>query len=318
MAAEKLEATPFITAGLAPPDDALRNLSLENLCRFFANPAKYFLRNRLGIVLGEEGALLDDAEPFEVGGLEKYAMEQDLMESVMTGGRLESLFPKVKASGLLPHGTPGEAAFKGSGRRVEAFAKEVRRYLRSDRLAPLEVHLDLAGFQLTGRIHPIHRDRLVRYRHAGLKARDHLDLWIPHLVLNVTPSPNIPRESTLIGLEKGRVRAVHYGPLPGAEETLVQLLELYWQGLTEPLRFFPETSLEYARLTLGQGKSAGEALGRVANTWEGSEFRRGESMKPHLELCFKDMDPLDQEFQRLSELVFRPMLAARTEISADG
>ncbi len=318
MAAEKLEATPFITAGLAPPDDALRSLSLENLCRFFANPTKFFLRNRLGIFLGEEGALLDDAEPFAVGGLEKYAMEQDLMESVMAGGRPESIFPKVKASGLLPHGTPGEAAFKGSSRRVEAFAREVRRFLRTDRLEPLEVDLELAGFQLTGRIHPIHEDRLVRYRHAGLKARDHLDLWISHLVLNVLAGSHAPRESTLVGLEKGRVRAVHYGPVPDAEEILVQLLELYWQGLTEPLRFFPETSLEYARMTLGQGKSADEALERVANTWEGTEFRRGESMEPPLELCFKDMDPLDQEFQRLSELVFRPMLAARTEISAHG
>lgn len=317
LAAGKTDPVPFVTSGLAPPDESFRNLSLDTLCRFFRNPAGYLLEERLGIKMGKDETLLDDTEPFTLEGLEKYGLEQELLESVMSGASAESLFPMVKASGLLPHGNPGQAAFKRSTRSVDSFATELRRVVTSDKARFLDVELDVTGFHLSGRIQPIHGTRFVRYRHAKLKARDHLDLWIPHLALNVLATPNTSRESTLIGLEDKKTRAVHYGPLSNAGEILVQLLDLYWQGLTKPLRFFPETSLAYARATLGSGKSPEEALMQARNVWEGSDFRRGESEDTHLDLCFKDMDPLDPEFQRVSELVFRPMLEARMEGPGD-
>ena len=50
--------------------------------------------------------------------------------------------------------------------------------------------------------------------------------------------------------------------------------------------------------------------------WEGNEFqdRRGEKDEPHFALCFRDMDPLDEEFVALARKVFGPILANQTEV----
>lgn len=314
LAEGRTETAPFISGRLAPPDEAFRTLSLDTLCRFFRNPAAFLLEKRLGIALGKEGSLLDDVEPFTLGGLEKYAMEQGILESVMTGEGPQDLLAAARASGLLPHGTPGQTAFGMSRRNVEGFADAVRRFVPTGKGGLLDVELDLAGFQLSGRIQPIHGSLLVRYRHATLKAKDHLDLWVPHLVLNALNSPGAPTESALAGLDdKKKARVVLYGPVANAREILVQLLDLYWRGLTEPLRFFPKTSLAYARATLERRMSPEEALKKAGSEWESTEFRQGESGDAHMELCFKDMDPLDREFEMLAELIYGPMLQAGKE-----
>ncbi len=86
-------------------------IDVNQLCRFLANPAKFLLNERLGIYLNEDEALFDETEPFEVKGLEKYGLEQELVERMFQKGMLKDSFPAIRASGQLPHGVPGELFF---------------------------------------------------------------------------------------------------------------------------------------------------------------------------------------------------------------
>ncbi len=70
----------FITRGLPEPSEEWKTVDVNQLCRFLTNPAKFLLTQRLGIYLEEEEALFDETEPFEVKGLEKYQLEQELVE----------------------------------------------------------------------------------------------------------------------------------------------------------------------------------------------------------------------------------------------
>jgi exodeoxyribonuclease V gamma subunit len=312
---EKTHPALFVSEALAPPEEELRNINITQLCRFFGNPTRFFLDKRFGITIEEKSSLLEETETFELSGLEKYSLEQDLLESRMAGRELAGLFPSLKASGKLPHGAPGESALINSSQAVEAFARQMELYTLRQELEPLEIDLHISDFTITGRISSIFPERMVRYRYAKLKAKDHLSLWIQHLVLNVLEKPGYPRKSMIAGSSSGKWYALEYAPIENSREVLEYLLQEYWNGLVKPLHFFPETSLQYAQLVLQKDKLPEEALRKAEATWTGSDFNRGEGEDPHFQLCFKSTNPLDAEFERLAEAIYGPLLASQNGIT---
>ncbi len=317
LVAEKRADPVFIAGGLPDPGEAFRTVSVDDLVRFFTNPTKYLLNKRLGIFLGEGSALLEEVECFQLDHLENYLIRQDLVEAALRGARPDDRRSLHKASGRLPHGTPGDFTFQELSRGAESFAARTEPYLRAEPLEPLEVQLDIGDFHLAGAIRSVYRERLLKVRFAGIKARDYLGTWIPHLVLNCLAEPGYPRESLLIGLDGGGWHAVQYGPVEESEEILARLLALYWRGLIRPLHFFPDSSFEYVQALQFKQKTREEALEKARFSWEGNDHKRGEIKDPYLDLCFRSADPLDAELENAAMEVFVPLARFMKEVSDD-
>jgi exodeoxyribonuclease V gamma subunit len=107
-------------------------------------------------------------------------------------------------------------------------------------------------------------------------------------------------------------------PLPQAPELLASLLDLYWKGLAKPLRFFPQTAWAYADAALKQegGRSRQEPIAVARVKWEGHPFTGApdECEDPYFDLCFRNTDPLDDEFEQTARAVFEPLLGALKEV----
>jgi len=116
-----------------------------------------------------------------------------------------------------------------------------------------------------------------------------------------------PRSGVLIGKD----HVCKYSEIPETEsENLLKiLLDTYWQGLLKPLHFFPDSSWAYAEAVI-KGKDSDKAMNSARNKWVQSDFGfgRGESQDLYFQLCFKNTDPLDEEFRNLALAVFEPIL----------
>jgi exodeoxyribonuclease V gamma subunit len=300
----------FLADPLPDPDEDWKVVELNDLIHFFKNPCRFLLERRLATTLGEDADILVDREAFDVRGLEKYAIEQRLVEKALTGQNLDALFPVFRASGRLPHGNVGAYRYGSLIQGAENFVAGIEPYLTGEASDPVDVHLELAGFQLNGCIENLYRSGLLHFRYADLKAKDHLQLWINHLILNAISGGHNPLGSTLIG----RDQTWAYAPAGNAEAILEQLLMIYLKGLSIPLKFFPDSSRIFAEQVLMKGKSPAEALRAARLFWAGSDYGRGESEDRYYQRCFGDQDPLDEEFQRLSVLVYEPLFQHRTAI----
>ncbi len=303
---------PFLATPLEPPEEALKRIDLHRLGRFFANPARFFLDRRLGITLDEDPALPDETECFQLAGLDRYDLGQTLLAARMAGHDRSALSRSLRASGVLPHGVPGDLSFKAMSDGVEEFARRLEPFVGEKELDSLVFELPLADFVLTGTITSLFPERLVRYRYAALKAKDYLNLWLPHLVLNLLSRPGYPRESLLAGLRDSEWCTVTFGPVEQCREHLEFLLRIYWSGLCRPLPFFPESSFRYAEQLIVRDAPPEKALARARGAWTGSDFHRGESRDLSYQLCFKGVEPLAGDFESLAAAVFGPLLAART------
>ena len=84
---------------------------------------------------------------------------------------------------------------------------------------------------------------------------------------------------------------------------LQELLELYWQGLCQPLKFFPRSSLAYM-----QAGDKQDPLKQARNRWEGSDRSWGESQDIYYRFVFRQQLPLDDEFAALARQIYGPLL----------
>lgn len=308
---------PFISKGLTGPEDDWKSIDIQDLCGFFSNPAKFLLEKRLRINLKGESPVLKDKEAFDIKGLDKYLLEANILEGKLQGDDLEKMLPLTRAAGRLPYGTVGRCIYEDLGRNVEHFAARIGPYLQKTPLEPLKVELNMSGFTLTGRIHPVYPERLIQYRCATIKPKDHLRLWIHHLALNSMKPDNYPRTSLLGGLKNGGEfawTAWEYPPVEKSDKILSDLLEIYWFGLIKPLHFFPNSSWKYIQMLMENNKSEDEAMEGARNTWEGNNYTSGgECEEACYKKCFKNTNPLDSQFRDIAAEVFVPLITHRKE-----
>jgi len=288
----------FLTVPMDAPGEEWRDIPLDLLLRFFVNPARYFLENRLKIRLEDASAPLEEREPFGLDSLDAYLLKQELLETSLRGGDMEELFPVARGRGILPPAHHGRMAFAEVAAQVRKFAATVAETTRGAApLEPLDFNLELGQFRLSGRLDRILPDRMLRYRCARLKAKDQIRTWIEHLVLNCIASEGYPRATLLLMTDGSRT----FSPVGKASEFLHRLLELYREGLTRPLRFFPDSAMEYAR--------KGEwSLERAYRRWNPGFTADGEGADPHFRLCFGRSDPFTDDFVRIARTFFEPLL----------
>jgi exodeoxyribonuclease V gamma subunit len=302
-------ANPFVSAPIGEPPEELRNVDLQELRRFFRNPTAYFFKQRLGLRLDEDKESTEGREPFSLDALDGYTLEQELVDRKLGGKELLAAYPAARSRGTLPAGAAGELVFRDAVRSVEAFAVSLLPFIEDEPLAALDLDMATAGFRLKGRVGQIWPRHLLRYRCAGVKAKDRLNLWIDHLLLQNTDVPGYPNRSVLLAKDAGW----SFRPVVNAGETLVQLLNYYWEGLQAPLPFFPQSAYAFAQRRR-QGKKEDEALNVARRIWEGDSQSRGEADDPYYQLNWGKVDALDEHFITLALAIFGALLEHEEEL----
>ena len=300
------DAAALLTAELSEPEPALRWVTLEGLTQFFKNPAKWLLRERLGIRVDEGEEALETREPFVPDALESYQMLDEMLELHREGRPAAEIETIMRANGALPHGQVGECVFADAYERVERFAGRLGRVFPRRDGAPLELDLMLGEFRLTGRLTGMTQAGWVGYRLAKIKAGDYLKLWLHHLALNAMERQEGVRQSYWVAEDQ----LVTLEPLEQPEMLLRGLLEAYWQGSRRLLHFFPKSGLAYVeRLRKDKEPNPDKALWAARRAWEGEERRPGtaEREDAYYQLAFGDTDPLNEEFTTLTMAVFGPL-----------
>lgn len=305
LAAEPQPQTPFLSQPLPEPGEEWQNLDLEQLIRFFRNPAAFWLEARLGLRLERLYSDIEDEEPLDLQGLARYQVEAHLLERGLAGEDWESAYPLLRAAGALPPQQLGQVLYTQTSNALQPFVKELGEVLDTQRLEPLSARLELDGVSLHGQLPRLWPAAQIDYRFAALKAKDRLSLWLRHLFLNaLEPPADYPRESWFIAKD-GRLSLTP----PGAESRkyLSDLIAIFQTGLRRPLPFFPTSAWVYVE-ALDKGKASEEALRMANKSWLGSDFHAGEKpADPALSLCFRAQDRLDAEFAELATRIMQPL-----------
>lgn len=317
------DAAPFFTAPLPPLDPAWREVELLQLIRFFANPCRYLLRERVGLDLPESAEVLDDVEPMLPDWPGQRALAARLLPVMLddamlaatdgaaapdagAGAARDRLWALARAGNEYPAGALGEAALAREFDGLLAFARRQRALLAAPAQPPhrarFACRIDGEAWSLSASFADLRADGLVRARYDDTRASDYLGAWLAHLLLCADPAPGVRCETR--GLSRdGGFRFAALDPA-AAGQVLEALLGLYRQGLCAPLHFFPKSAWAYVK--------NGHTTRKAVDKWTGGmrpEF--GESADPAYRLALRGVqDALDETFFTLADRVFGPLLDA--------
>lgn len=298
-----LPASPsaWFDSPLPEADDSWRELTASQLARFFAHPARFLIRERLGISLELEEDELESREPFALDGLESWDLRQQLLQARLTDLNEDGLKPLIDATGMLPQGYVGEAWYEQESKTVDEFVERLSDNLPMGEKKDIAVDLRIDEFTLGGQLHDVTEQGLLRYRLANQKGKDLISSWIDHLLLNIMQPEGVVLETRLIMQDAEFL----FLPVTSPTQILASLLKLYWQGCHQPLKFFDKTSLEYIRAT--HGKYPEKAFSKAASAWNpNSDQQRGEQDDAYHQLLYPE-PPIDKEFAEVAQQVYHSL-----------
>lgn len=297
---ERIDAPEFIDAPLAEPEGG--EVDLEQLMNFFVHPAKFFLRERLGLQLPRDEEIIEDREPFALAPPDNYQLAQDLVIDALNGGEVENALAMIRARGILPPGEMGAQAFDELCGRARAFVAEIQPHLAAPS-EPLLIDERVGNFRFTARLDEMRGDTLVQYRLAKLKPKDFIRLWLKHLARHLVSSG----DAILFGADGEQFT---FAPVENARELLADLFALYAEGLRRPLRFFPKSSWAFME-SLKKGEAEARKAARKA--WlDTGESWDADARDAFIEVAFRNADnPLNAEWRATTERILQPLFAHR-------
>jgi exodeoxyribonuclease V gamma subunit len=292
----RTRSVPLLTDRLPPAGDEWRAVSIETLVRFFRNPARFLLQERLGIRLEESEGLIESREPLVLDRLEAYHLRNTLLAIVQAGRPLADALAVARAAGLVPHGQVGERVLHAEAADVATIASRLETLAQGERVAPVAVEVTIEGVRLRGTLDQVTRAGRVEFRPANMKAGDWTTLWIRHLVLDCVAPSEVERRSWFVA----RDQELALGPIVDARGALGHLVRHFMDGLHRPLSFLPRSAFAAIR-------AASDPLGKARREWRGTDQRPGECEDPYLSLAFRGTDPIGSEFLALVEDILGPI-----------
>ena len=335
-------ALRFAGVALPAPDDSRRIVDLADLVAFFANPTRFFLRDRLGVRLELDSLTLEDEEPFALDGLERHRLRSDIWDQMQAGVRPEHGAALLHGSGRLPQAGLGRIAHERAREEVEPLEGLLAAHRQALDAPPRPVDFELGDFRVVGAIAHVDTnvggtnaaesdgaeageaeeepDRMLWWRVGRMRARDRIEVWLRQLAW--AAADHAPLEAVVVSREKGSWRSVRFPPPDDAREQLGRWLDAWWQGLVAPLPFYPETSLAFAKAIANVADDGdaipeailGAARDKAYDAWFGNPNLPGsaEGSDPHLALVHDADDPLGGGFEDLAATLLVPLARVRT------
>jgi exodeoxyribonuclease V gamma subunit len=266
--AERHAPRPFLDAPLPPLPHG--PLELTDLVRFAEHPVRAFLRQRLGISVGDYSDEVGDALPVELDALERWGVGQRLLDAVIAGTDGRTAIRAEIAAGKLPPGQLGKPVVDDIWVGVDEIAQQARALIAGEARS-VDVKVDVAGRRLTGTVPGVRDSVLATITYSKVNPRHRIGAWVRLLALCATGEAY---SSATIGRASGPHGRVTVARVPAlsreaALAELEVLVDLYDRGMREPLPLACRTSAAFA------------AGGNPRGEWESDRFPKEDRDAEH-------------------------------------
>ena len=245
---ERHPPPPFLAGPL--PEQRSEIVEVERLVRFVEHPVRAFLRQRLGIGVGDFDDDLEDALPVELDGLGQWGVGDRLLAACLSGTGIDAAVAAERARGTLPPGALANAIVA----KVQPLVERIAELAGDGQPVSVDVKVPLAdGRTLAGTVPGVAGDvlRTVIFSRVGAKHR--LAAWVKLLALSAA-HPERSFEALTVGRASSgsgiTVCAIPSLPADVALGHLEDIVELYDRGMREPLPLAVKSSGAYAEAVL--------------------------------------------------------------------
>ncbi|WP_456405148.1 exodeoxyribonuclease V subunit gamma [Thiolapillus sp.] len=296
------------TASLSFEEDGDKELQLDTLLRFFDHPPRYFAHQQLGLYLGDdERGGPEDHEPFTANNLDRYLLQQQLVQCHIDGEADEVLLQQARLSGHLPENPLTGDMLQEWRQQADDFAAVVAQKGAAE-IALEHAELSIGEFRLSAAL-PRVGDELLFYRLASAKGKDDMRLWLHHLFAHCVPGAGkgiVTRGIFRHGRKADKFSQIVLQPLADAEALLGRLLAVWRQGRGRPLLCGAELGKRWVA-------ALADEPGKFPAFWADDYKQRGPAHDPYYHWFWPDMPSWEELPGELLDEIYQPLYASRTE-----
>jgi exodeoxyribonuclease V gamma subunit len=298
------EHPPFCPKPIVRTEQMSATIQLEDLVSFWKGPCSHLLKREFLVSTWEEESLLPENERLDACPRKDSSIKTRMIARLTSQGQTEgSLFEDLRKEGLLPSGNLGLALNSSLEGEVRVILR--RTPIDFDQASPsVFLTKNLGPFQVEGESGRLFENTLALIHPSKLKGKQCMEGMIRHLWANAYG----PSAGTVKTIVAGLDQTMILSPRDPAQciEQLVKLHELFQEGLTRPLPFFPNASLAWLIQTDKHRQKKPRTNAKSPNacaqdSWNSD--RGGEGKEFATSLCFPE-DPWElDETKQLNELV---------------
>ena len=281
LARDRKAPAPFLLGPL-PPLAPSPVIELDSLVKFVQHPVRAFLRQRLGLSLGDFTEDMLDAMPVELDGLQKWAVGERVLAARLAGVSPEECLAAECSRGDLPPDGLAWPAYEPIAENVECLVAEVEKVAMGE-VDSVEVAVTLDdGRILVGTVPGVLGSVVRSVTYSTVKPRYRAEAWVRSLVLAAgRPGDGLEVVAIARSGKPNRKTAVStFAPADEGEARrhLHELVALYDRGMCEPLPIACATSAAYAEAV----RDGGDAAAAAANVWAGDLFAGEDADAEHV------------------------------------
>ncbi len=215
-------------------------INIEQLSRFYNNPAKYFLNKRFDVYYFEMDELIPEHELFELGKLDSWGIEQTLIENSYKDKN--QLTEKLKKEGKLPLSNMGIVAINKVEAEIDTIKKLFIDYTENKKSVSIDIDIKDAEFVLSGKINEIYGDRMIVLSNSKTDPyKSIIQSWVKYIALI---AHGVATEFVFISTKTESALTFPAGKISrdDAMDILKRYVELFRKGQEKPLPFTPALS----------------------------------------------------------------------------
>lgn len=272
------------------PEPWLR-VSVEDLVDAWTQPARWYCRRVLQMDVRRGADRVDDVEPLTVDPLLRTRMQQQFLQRTLHGQLVDEAFLDfVLAGGELPPAALGASWVQRLHHDIQPLLGRLR---AAERQPPMTVDITGADWQVQGTLDLQVDGGQWCVRAAKLKARDHLQAWVLHVLRAAAAEGGV---TWLYGTDG----AVKLSPLSAAQahRRLDALVQGFRIMSRMPVPFFPQSAWAYREMQ----RKAGVDQARLLRDFEATgEYAIGaDGGDDYVKALWRGLRPLDQLWTEFS------------------
>ncbi len=278
-------------------DIEVSEIHISDLFRFYSNPQRWFVQKCLGVRLAGDIEVVAESETFVPEGLDKYLLDQELLDLLLQNGNPECAQQKLRVTGRWPLGSPGAIAYERKIAELGDFVESVAEADMGGRSEDIPIDIEAGGYHLTGTLSNVYENGVMLCRYSNLKGKDLLVGWLHHLLYAEITG----RQADTVIFAKDSSTRLSAGCT--AEPSLETLVQLFVSGCRQPSSLYTEPGLAWVQKA-GKGEGMREAaLSKL-------KYILDNSYDAELALLLRNTaleSVLGEDFEELCEAVLLPI-----------
>jgi len=269
---------PFLVGGSTSPDlPAGETIDCADVLRFLKAPARFWLRQRLGLTLPDPVVDVGEVEPLQPEAGSRRRLKSALLDwgvAMLSAAPMTApaqlhgpALAYAEASGHLPAGALGRQMAETIWREIEPLLAALAPILTKPMRPPVSFTLPLqGGVTLSGALSTLRGGGLLAWGPQAPSVGRELGLWLEHLLLCALRPEGVTLQTRFWAPDEGLV----LGELPRdqAHAHLATLVNLYRAARSVALPFFPRSAYAYAEVLTSKG-DGNAALKAAMQSWIG-------------------------------------------------